>query len=192
MSSQKALAKARAVNWAKGLLEEGFRVVDFETTGIGSKAEIVQVSIIDQTGTTLLDTFIKPVDRISPDAMAVHGITHDMVADAPPYTAVVEQIVAVLDGQVFVAYNVDFERNIIKGVHRRHDLPALRPSRWECAMLTYAGYWGAWNNRRRSFAWQRLTDACTQQGIVVKDAHSAAGDVLMTLALIKKMAGMEL
>ncbi|WP_374188802.1 exonuclease domain-containing protein, partial [Shewanella morhuae] len=47
-------------------------------------SEIVEISIIDAvSGEILLDTLVKPVGVIPDDVIAIHGITNEMVADAP-------------------------------------------------------------------------------------------------------------
>ncbi len=185
----KQTAKKEAVKWAQALVSGGgFRVLDFETTDIGAGAEIVQVAVINQDGETVLDTLVKPQGRISSGAQGVHGISAEDVKDAPPFPEVYVQMTAALAGEIVVAYNVKFEQNILKGVCKRHSLPAIKPREWTCAMQTYAKFWGA-PGRRGTFRWQKLTEACYQQKITVENAHNALGDVLMTLKLIEKMAG---
>ena len=41
-----------------------FVVLDTETTGLDSRAEIVEISIIDKHGNTLFDSLIKPKNPI--------------------------------------------------------------------------------------------------------------------------------
>jgi DNA polymerase III subunit epsilon len=64
----------------------------------------------------------------------------------------------------------------------------FKVTKTHCAMKTYAKFYGAWNTTRREYGWQKLEQACKQQRIPVENAHNALGDVLMTLALVKKMA----
>jgi DNA polymerase-3 subunit epsilon len=53
------------------------------------------------------------------------------------------------------------------------------PSRgWECAMLQYAKFVGEWNPRYNQYKWQKLKGG----------NHSALGDCLATLTLLRKMA----
>jgi DNA polymerase-3 subunit epsilon len=59
-------------------------------------------------------------------------------------------------------------------------------------MQQYAIFYGDWNDWHQSYRWQRLTSACAQQGIdqskISAPAHSALGDCLRTLELLKVMA----
>ena len=188
MADKKA-ERDKARQWARDLLASGrFRIVDFETTGIDDRAEIVQISVIDPAGTAVLDTLVKPQEHIPTEVTRIHGISDATVKDAPSFPEVYVRLTTALAGETAVAYNVAFERRILGGVCKRHGLPAIKPRQWTCAMENYAAFWGDWNASKNSFSWQRLTNACTQQGIVVADAHSALGDALMTLRLMEKMA----
>jgi len=59
--------------------------LDTETTGLwrGDGAELVEVALMDETGKVWVDTLVKPEKPIPSGATAVHGITDDMVKDAP-------------------------------------------------------------------------------------------------------------
>jgi DNA polymerase III subunit epsilon len=183
LAQEKRSAAKRARLW----LEQGAVIVDFETTGI-RQAEIIQIGAISTDGEVLLDTFVRPTGRITPGATQIHGITDAMVADAPTFTEIQANLRAILKGYVAVAYNSDYEVGVLKAECRRHHLTPIRPKRWDCAMKTYAAYWGVWNAPRRSFVWQKLVNACQQQGIPTDGAHSAIGDCRMTLALLRVMA----
>jgi DNA polymerase III subunit epsilon len=183
-----AQKKRSAANQARLWLEHGAVIVDFETTGI-RQAEIIQIGAISIDGEVLMDTFVRPTGRISPGATQIHGINDAMVADAPIFTEIQATLRDILKGYVAaVAYNSDYEMGVLKAECRRHHLTPIRPKRWDCAMITYADYWGVWNATRRSFVWQKLVNACRQQGIPTDGAHSAIGDCRMTLALLRVMA----
>ena len=60
------------------------RVIDTETTSLeGSVLEIASVDIVDGVICNPMSDFVKPTEAISFEAMAIHHITEDMVADAP-------------------------------------------------------------------------------------------------------------
>ena len=179
--------RQQSVDWARRLLSTDFLILDFETTGLRD-AHIVQVGVIDRQGNTLLDTLVNPGQRIPQDATRVHGISDEMVRDAPAFNSLYVQLSVMLAGKVVVAYNASYDEGVLKGVCKRHGLPVPRARRWECAMRAYARFYGAWNAARRSYTWQNLGKACVQQSIQVNNAHSAVGDCLMTLRLIEAMA----
>jgi len=188
MARTTSSARDDAVNWAKNVLDKGAVILDFETSGLRD-SEIVQVGMIDTDGNVLVDTLVKPTGAIEPGATRVHGITLDMVTASPTFKEVYVKISSKLAGNLAVAYNVSFDKGVLMGECKRLKLPPPRPRAWECAMQTYAKFYGQWNSHRRSYTWQSLSKACIQQEVMVENAHSAIGDCLMTLALIRKMAG---
>jgi DNA polymerase III subunit epsilon len=183
----RSIARQEAHLWAKNMLAGNPVILDFETTGVRD-AEIVQIGAVDKHGTVLLNTLIKPIERIPAEVIRVHGITNEVVKDAPGFKDVYVQLSSLLAGATVVAYNADFEKGILNAVCKRHTLPRPRLKAWECAMKAYAKYWGQFNPRYGDFTFQKLTNACAQQQIEVAAAHSGAGDALMTLRLIEAMA----
>jgi DNA polymerase-3 subunit epsilon len=168
---------------AARLLNDGFVVIDLETTGLDNdpQVEIVEVAITDHTGAVLLNTLVKPRGRIPAGAARVHGIHDADVVDAPHFEDVYPELARLLGGQCVVAYNFTFEQNILTAVCHRHGLPIIE-SDWRCAMRAYSAFRG-----QRGFI--KLVDACAHERVDVVDAHRALGDCRMTLALIRKMAG---
>ena len=60
------------------------RVIDTETCGLqGGIVEIASVDIIDGRITNPMSHLVRPDRPISPQAMAIHRITEEMVADKP-------------------------------------------------------------------------------------------------------------
>ncbi len=181
-----AKERQKSIDWARELLDDDIVILDFETTGFGD-AEIVQIGAIDGGGQVLMDTLVKPTGSIPSGAARVHGITDVMVQDAPGFPELYVSLSILLAGKRVVAYNAAFEKGIMNAVCKRHRLPSMRPRELTCAMIAYARYYGTWNEKRRSFKWQSLSNACFQQGVAVKNAHTAVADCVMTLELMKKM-----
>ena len=65
--------------WLPLVDREDVLVLDTETTGIGSSAEVIDLAVVDTTGTVRLDTLIMPNDNIPAEASAVHGLTRRML-----------------------------------------------------------------------------------------------------------------
>lgn len=181
-------------HWAHNLLiePERLRILDTETTGLRI-GEIVQIAVIDGNGALLLDTLLKPSHPIPADATRIHGITDAMVADAPNWFDVSLRVVGLIAGADVVVYNAEYDSDMMhQTTHRAGMSPVswTKIARWHCAMESYAMFYGEWNQYRQSYRWQKLTDACRQQGIAElgAPAHSALGDCLRTLALLRAMA----
>ncbi len=186
--SMLAAIRARALRWAYEVLQQPLVVLDTETTGLGQRDQVVQVAVIDHTGAPLLERLIKPSVPISAEASRVHGITPDMVRDAPSFPEIYPELISVLAGRAIIAYNASFDRQMLNQTCWNYELKEFPKRPWHCAMLRFAEYYGQWNPARRSFRWQRLSDACAFLEIPSIGAHNALGDAQMTLRLVQRMA----
>lgn len=177
-------AHEEAREWALDLLKKNpndWVILDAETTGLGSYDEVVQVAMIDGAGNVLMDNvLVKPTVHIPIDARRVHGITDEMVQDAPRFTQVWGEIYRHMDGKVLVIYNADFDTRILRQSAKATGDDELLFSfkRLTCAMNAYSEYVGEWNDYHGNFRWQRLPGG----------DHTALGDCRAVLELIRDMA----
>lgn len=179
----------QAIAWARTLLAQpDFVIVDTETTGIGRSDEAVSVSVVDGRGTVLLDTFVRPRRPISAGAMKIHGISNRDVDKAPSFAEVYPELAQHLNGRVLIAYNLDFDWRILRNGCKQGEVALFKPKARHCAMLQYAQFAGDWDAAHSSYRWKSLAAACARFGIARNNAHSAAGDCLMTLEVIRQMA----
>lgn len=172
-------AEREASEWARGVLSDPAAVIlDTETTGL--EGRIVEISIIKTDGSILLDTLANPECPIPENASAIHGITDEMVKDAPTFSQVYEQVKQITQAASrVVIYNAEFDTSILIWDCYRAGLPPLE-FKSECAMYQYAAWYGDWSDYHRSFRWQKLTGG-----------HRALGDCLACLERIKVMAQTE-
>ncbi|MCS6870455.1 MAG: 3'-5' exonuclease [Anaerolineae bacterium] len=157
-----------------------FLVLDTETTGLDDCAEICQIAIVDHTGQVLLDQLVKPTLPIPDEVAALHGITDALVADQPTWQSVRRHVVRLVKGKTVVVYNAEFDLRMMMQsdcMHGLSVLPYRQLADFQCAMRAYA------NGGR----WVKLSRACAAHGIPTCNAHSALGDCLMTLALVRKV-----
>jgi DNA polymerase III subunit epsilon len=169
--------------------QDNFVVLDTETTGLFN-AEIVQIGIIDSQDNVLLDTLVKPVNRIPYDVIRIHGITNERVVDAPSWAEVTAQVEALLRGRDVVVYNATFDRKMLHTSAEAAKLPKVdwkTFSRWWCAMETFAELQGTYNYGRPKM--HKLANAARYYNIPVVDTHTAIGDARLTLALVRAIAG---
>lgn len=191
--SNHALDRAKAIQWAKAVLNDDLVILDTETTGLSSTDEVVQLGVIGVQGgqpLVLLDALVRPIRAtMHPKATAASGITDAMLRVAPTidqYWAVLQHL---FTGKTLVAYNAAFDEPKLR--HSLRTVGHVFPFQIDCAMLQYGAFDGDWNDYYGNYRWHKLTDACRSMGVAVKDAHVASGDCLMTFQLIQKMAESE-
>jgi DNA polymerase-3 subunit epsilon len=174
--------KDRVRDDTANLFKTGFVIIDLETTGLGRdpKVGIVEVGVIDHQGEVLFESLVKPKYPIPRQASAIHGITDKDVAAARTFPQIYPELTAILNEKTVVAFNVDFEQEILEKVCRRFKLAPIAPQKWHCAMRAYSDYCG-----QRKFI--KLGIACKTEGVVIENAHRALGDCRMTLGLLQKM-----
>lgn len=184
----------KSQQWAREILGEyrgGNRVIlDLESTGLGSDDELIQVAVVGLDGFVYYDELVKPTIPIPAEATAIHGITNEMVADSLPLSAPKHAyLFGLLTGATVLTFNAEYDRRILAQSCIANQIGYADAYQWECVMKKYAAHYGEINRRYGGYKWQSLTNACRQQGVPVQDAHSALGDALMTLELLKAMAG---
>ena len=178
--------RKQAAIWSRELLErdpDTWVILDTETTGLGSDAQVIQIGVLDGRGNVLLDNvLVKPTQPIPSDATAIHHITNAMVRDAPSFTDVMPHLREVVEGKLLVIYNAQYDMRLLVQSGKAHNFGIqLGIEGFTCAMLQYAEWVGEWNDYHKSFRWQKL------QG----GDHSALGDCRATLDVIRQMAESE-
>jgi DNA polymerase-3 subunit epsilon len=173
--------KNNSIEWARNVLtdKDNYVILDTETTGL-YKAEVVQIGVINIKGEILLSSLIKPTISIPSEASNIHGIIDDRVTNAPNFPEIYFKIVEVLKDKIVLIYNAEFDTRIISYCCQLHNLKELNIES-DCIMEWYAQYYGDWSDYYNSYKSQPL------QG-----NHSAIGDCLAALKLIKEMATTEL
>lgn len=177
--------KKVAAQTAYNLLQNDFVILDTETTGLDSTARIVSLAMIDREGRELIDTLINPGRPIPFDATAIHGITDDDVLDAPTMDQIAPQIESIYAVRPTYIYNADYDLRILK----QHIGRPPKIMRSQCIMKLYAEFKGDRGNYG-DYKWHKLTVACGHLGVghIEAKAHSAIGDCLRTLAVLRGMA----
>ncbi|PYA49172.1 3'-5' exonuclease [Serratia marcescens] len=175
---------------AQQWLNRNCLVLDTETTGLDDKAEIIEIAIIDATGKTLLNTLVRPSKPIPAEATAIHGITDEMVKDAPAWPEVSPQLCSLISGKAMAIYNADYDIRLLEQTDRIWNVTPKLDSypQTVCIMQEYAEFYGQ-KSERGGYKWQKLTTAAEQQGVIIEGTpHRALSDCLTTLGVIKAMA----
>ena len=105
--------------------------LDTETTGLSADAgdRIIEIGCIELdnrrlTGRTL-HHYVNPGRSSHPDALRVHGITDEFLADKPPFASVAEEFLAFVDGAEIIIHNASFDVAFIDAELARLRRPAL-------------------------------------------------------------------
>src|ERR1039457_2198144 len=105
-----------------------FIAFDIETTGFLPRvAQIVEIAALRFEGDKVVETFsslVNPGIMIPPEAGRIHGITDEMVKDAPTVDKVLETFAAFCGSSVLVAHNAPFDTEFIKVDIEKHELAA--------------------------------------------------------------------
>ena len=158
-------------------------VIDTETTGLDPENdEILQISIIDNEGNKLFDSYFKPFAESWNSAQKVHGISPEMVKNAPRISEKLADINAILcQANYIIGYNINFDLNFLRcnGVYIFDDIKIFD------VMESFAEIYGDWSDYYQSYTWQELTTAANYYGYdwssQPNGAHNSLSDCYATL-----------
>lgn len=159
-----------------------YAIVDIETTGGYASANgIIELSIHVFDGEKVIEQFetlINPNQPIPKYIRAFTGITDEMVQDAPQFEEVAEKVFTILQGNIFIAHNVNFDYSFIKS-HLEfygYTLNAKKLCTIRLARQIFPGL--------PSYSLGKL---CHSLEIDIQNRHRAGGDAAATVTLFKKL-----
>jgi DNA polymerase-3 subunit epsilon len=170
-----------AVEELEGL---GYAVVDIETTG-GSPdrghriTEIAVVEIRDGVIEEDFQTLVNPGREIPPRISALTGITNEMVATAPFFEDVAEDLFEWLEERVFVAHNVSFDWRFVSA--QLGDAIGFVPQTPRLCTVQLARRLAPELPRRN------LDSVARHFGVPVHSRHRAYGDAMATARIFLRL-----
>jgi DNA polymerase-3 subunit epsilon len=160
--------------------EQPYVVFDLETTGLRPSVSdaVVQIGAVRlesgvETGSFM--TLVHPGRPIPPVSIRYHGVTDEMVADAPPPAQALADFRDFAAGAVLVAHNAAFDLTALAGAAERQGAPRL-PNPAMCSMML-----ARWLDPREPDV--SLDGLCGRAGVVIEHRHHALGDARATAAL---------
>ena len=158
-------------------------IFDTETTGVTENDEIIQLSIIDGKGKTLVNEYVHPYWKQEWIAAArVNGITPETVKNALYPHDLIPKVKGIFEAaDLLVAYNNTFDLAFLK----RWGISTLGKKQYD-VMLAFAEEYGEWNEYFGNYIWQKLSKAAAYYGYKFK-AHDSLEDVRATLYVYNKM-----
>jgi DNA polymerase III epsilon subunit family exonuclease len=156
--------------------DKGFAVLDLETTGFGKSAKILEIAIVrlGRHGELIdhWDTLVRPEMPIKNSF--VHGITDEMVREAPTFDEIAHELCELLHGHVLVAHNLNSFDKPILSTH----FQAVRNLRIDLGL----GLDTMPTPKRK------LSKLCEEYGVILQEehAHTALGDTRALAEVFRK------
>jgi DNA polymerase-3 subunit epsilon len=166
--------------------EVSFGALDFETTGLDLRRDhVVSFGFVPIEGGRVavsegLYRVVRPPIPVPAEAIRVHGITPDQLADAQTFDQVAGELRGALDGRVLVAHAAWIELALLDRLFP--DLPRRRRSR-AIDVLELAA-----REPAAGVDSARLSDLAASYGVPAARTHHAFGDALMTAQLFVVLA----
>jgi len=180
-------ARSVAVRTARQVLSTNPVYLDTETTGLLADAEIIEMAIVDNAGEVLFEQLVRPQNIIPQEAIAIHHITNEMVADLPTWDEVWHAVRGMLSGKTVCMYNAEFDLRLIDQSNDRYGIGRERLAAFD-VMKLFAQFRGEINRRTNTYRWFRLEQAGAYCGIAIPNAHRAKEDTLLTRAVLQWIA----
>lgn len=187
LQSQMKSKRGRSARLAHMWLIQEPLFLDTETTGLNNTAQVLEIGLVNARGETVYHTRLKPTVSIDPDAAAVHGISEDLLADAPSWPDIASLLQQHVGQRPLVIFNREFDMRILRQTAAAHNDPAvwLDSLTVYCAMRLAAGYYGPTNR----YGTISLASAVSQAGLSwIGEAHSAVTDAVMTARVVSNIA----
>jgi DNA polymerase-3 subunit epsilon len=105
--------------------------LDTETTGLNAEGgdRIIEIGCVEMVGRRLTGDnrhfYLNPQRASHPDALRVHGLTDEFLADKPLFAAVAEELLAYLAGAELVIHNAPFDIGFLDEELRRTGRPRV-------------------------------------------------------------------
>jgi len=145
-------------------------VVDVETTGLGRDDRIVSAAVyrLDARG-AVQDHWYSPVNpQRDPGPVWIHGLTSDVLADAPLFRDVAADLAERLSGRVLVAHNAVFDWSMLAREYARADHHVPVEHRLCTIVLS--------KELRLPLPNHKLESLAAHYGVVQQQAHHALDD----------------
>lgn len=159
-----------------------YAIVDIETTGGHAAANgITEIAIYIHDGQSItkhFTTLINPGRIIPHYITALTGISNAMVASAPLFEEVANEINSLLHNNIFIAHNVNFDFSFIRH-HLKlcgYELTVKKLCTLRLSRKIFAG-----------FPSYSLGTICRHLGIEIENRHRADGDAKATVMLFDKL-----
>lgn len=98
-------------------IEDEVVLLDLETTGLQSSTEkITEIALMKMRGSEILDrysTLVNPEQPVPEVITTITGITNEMVADAPRFADIADEVRSFIGERTIVAHNARFDKSFL-------------------------------------------------------------------------------
>ena len=165
------------------MFDQSLAIVDVETTGATpSHDRVTEIGILRVERGRIVDewsSLVNPQTRIPPAIETLTGITNAMVAEAPTFRELAKELLARLDGRLFVAHNARFDYGFIKNELRRVGVDFR--SKLLCTVRLSRRLYPAYSHHNLDAIIERHSLDCTAR-------HRALGDVRILWQFLQKIS----
>lgn len=153
---------------------EDYVVLDIETTGLGTKCDIIEIAAVRVRNNIVTDefeSFVKPNGKIPWNITQLTGITNAMVEGAPSIEQVLSDFKRFVGDDVLVGHNI-----------KSFDMRIISAKASDCGMCFGNELIDtlAMSKKLLSMSHNRLSDVCAHYNITNTSAHRALSDVIAT------------
>jgi DNA polymerase III alpha subunit (gram-positive type) len=177
---------------ARNLLQMNPLFMHSKNTGAAEHAEVVEIAILDSAGKPLIDALVKPKRHIRPTATDEHGITDDMVDNAPRWSEVLPEIEEILAHKKVCVYDLESELVALQNSYQNNN------NRWSLdsdsfinIMDLFSRFRNVRNPRQGSLTAYTLEEAAQLMGIDIEIIafRRAHEDAWLIRAILMAIAG---
>jgi DNA polymerase III subunit epsilon len=149
---------------------QGYAVVDVETTGLARDDRIISAAVyrLDALGDVEDHWYTLVNPERDPGPVWIHGLTSDVLAGAPLFAEVADDMAERLDGRVLVAHNAIFDWSMIAREYARAERTA--PTRQRLCTIALSKELGL------PLLNHKLESLAAHFGVVQRRAHHALDD----------------
>jgi DNA polymerase III epsilon subunit-like protein len=177
---------------ARNLLQLNPLFMHSKTTGAAELSEVVEIAILDSAGKPLIDALVKPKRHIRPDASQEHGITDEMVENAPKWTEILPEIEELLLHKKICVYDPENELIALQNSYQNnHNRWVLDASDFINLMDLFSRYWNVRDLHSKILKTYTLEEAARLLGIDIEIIayRRAHEDAWLMRAILFAMAG---
>lgn len=177
---------------ARNVLQMNPLFMHSKTTGAADQAEVVEIAILDSAGKPLVDALVKPKRHIRPSATDEHGITDEMVDNAPKWTEILPEVEEVLARKKVCVYDLNSELLALQNSYQNYNNRwSLDSDSFICIMDLFSRYRNIRDAHSGTLTIYSLEDAARLLGIDIEIIayRRAHEDAWLVRAILMAIAG---